>query len=204
MSTLIDTVQAWLDKKKPIPPEQVLQFRRDLNAYIEGLIYKGADNPFTSTAYMNFRETHGKNRSPDIDAMITRNRGQLGDPYCVFGIQDILRCVEKRFNCVVDLPKTGGVLKLWQNTKDEYKTKTPKAFTIACYQQGATLFGHAMFSFGPVNDKEFSSFEFNTSPNADNEIIRDGEGCYFKLRRTEGFGNFKPLGFIDILEAIKR
>lgn len=204
MSGLINTVQAWLDKKKPIPPEQVQQIKRELVNYIEGLIYKGIDNPFTTTPYMNFRETQGKNRSPDLDAMITRNGGKLGDPYCVFGLQDILRACEKRFKCEIDLPKTGGVLNLWQNTKPEFKTQTPRPFTIGCYRKGESLHGHAILCFGEINNKELSSFEFNTSPNADPEIIRDGEGCYFKVRQTQGFGAFKLLGFIDIFDAIRR
>jgi hypothetical protein len=153
---------------------------------------------------MNFRESLGQNRSPDLDPMIIRNGGRPGDSYCVFGIQDMLRGAEIKFKITFDLPKTGGVQAFWKATKQEYKMLTPKPYCIGCYELLDSPFGHMVFSYGPVNPREHSTFEFNTSPNATPEIVRNGEGCYFKVRNIEGFGKMKLLGYVDIFESIRK
>jgi hypothetical protein len=161
-------------------------------------------NPFTKTPYMNFRESDGHNRSPDIDAMILRNKGQLGDSYCLHGIQDILRAIEKTFDFTIDLPKTGGVVKFWEGVRPEYKSPHPKKYFIACYQTIGARTGHAALSLGPINDKEFATFEFNTSPEISDEVVRDGAGAYYKTRKIQQIGRMTLLGFVDIFEAIKK
>lgn len=204
MTSLVDVVNQWLAKKKPLSPDEYIIYKKQISAYIDNVIYKGDQNPFTKTPYMNFRETEGNNRSFDLDQLIQRNGGQLGDSYCVFGIQDILRGAEKAFGISFDLPKGGSVVGFYKSVKPEYKISTPKPYSIGCYELDGSGLGHMVLSYGPINPKEHSTFEFNTSPNATQEIVRNGAGCYFKVRNTEGFGKMKLLGFVDIFEAIKK
>jgi hypothetical protein len=172
--------------------------------FIEEIIHAGKTNPLTKTAYMNFRESEGYNRSKDIDPMILRNGGTLGIPYCMFGQQDILRAVEKKFNVKFDLPKTGSTQKFWADTKAIYKTQTPVPYSIGIYQKGDLWKGHAVQCRGSVNSKEFATFEFNTSPDAGPDIVRDGQGCYFKVRPLSGYGDMKLKGFVDIFKAMRK
>ncbi len=175
----------------------------EIAAYIDDLIMKGAQNPFTKTPYKDFRESEGKNRSKDIDALIIRNGGNMADAYCMFGCQDILRSVEIKFNIKFDLPKTGSTQKFFNNTKPEYKTSTPDRLMIGIYQHGDEYKGHAIWCLGKQDKKQVATFEFNTSPDAGKEVIRDGQGCYFKTRNIEGYGDMRMRGFVDILKAIK-
>lgn len=176
---------------------------KEICDFIDNLVYEGSKNPFTKVAYMNFRESAGKNRSTELDAMIKRNGGNLGDAYCMFGQQDILRAIEKQFNVKFDLPKGGSTQSFWRDTKAEYKTQNAGPYYIGIYKRGTTWTGHAVQSRGTINSKEFSTFEFNTSPSAGQEIVRDGEGCYFKIRPFAGYGDMKLLGFVDIFKAMK-
>ena len=67
--------------------EEVLKFVVDL---IEGK----EKHPFQpNLVYKKLRETHGKNRSPELDKMILRQGGNLGEPWCLYILQDILDCI---------------------------------------------------------------------------------------------------------------
>lgn len=193
----IKDLQKWHSKKKHLDATLLAQMWPDLRSFVKNIIDLGTLNHFTKTPYILFRESAGKNRSVDIDAMIKRNGGTLGDPYCVFGIQDILRNLETEFGVTIDLPKTGGVLKLWEGTKNQYKTQDPSEISIGCYQKADTRFGHAVLVLN-TGPKYISTFEFNTSDNSDDSIVRDGEGAHYKNRIIEGIGEMKLLGFIDI------
>jgi len=188
--------------KNTEPPKDL---HKEICNYIDEIIYKGTNNPFTKSPYMNFRETSGKNSSPDLDPMILRNGGKLGYPYCMYGQQDILRAVELKFKVRFDLPNTGSTQKFFNETKQEYKIEYPKPYTIGIYRQKADQTkGHAVQVRNKIDDKQFSTFEFNTSPQMDNEIVRDGEGCYFKVRQLAGYEKMELRGFVDIFKAIKK
>ncbi|HEY9705661.1 MAG TPA: hypothetical protein V6C58_24695 [Allocoleopsis sp.] len=177
---------------------------KEICDFIEEIIHTGKNNPFTKTAYMNFKESNGNNRSKDIDEMNKRNGVSLGAPYCMTGIQDIMRAVEKKFNVKFDLPATPSTQEFWTKSKTDYKLTSPKTFTVAIFRKGETWQGHAALCLGAINSQEFSTFEFNTSPQATSEIIRDGEGCYFKVRPVAGYGDMKLRGFVDIFKSMKK
>lgn len=188
--------------KKIDPPKDL---HKEICDYIDEIIYKGTNNPLTKTAYMNFRETSGKNSSPDLDPMILRNGGKLGYPYCMYGQQDILRAVEMKFKVKFDLPKTGSTQKFFNETKQEYKINFPKPYSIGIYRQKQDpTKGHAVQVRTQIDEKQFSTFEFNTSPQSESEIVRDGEGCYFKVRQITGYSKMELRGFVDIFKAIKK
>jgi hypothetical protein len=169
---------------------------------IEDLIDVGLSNPFTKKPYIAWRETKGKNRSPEIDAMILRNGGKPGDPYCMYGVQDMLRILEKRYRFKFDLPKTGSTQKFFNETNPAYISKTPIPYSIAIYKKGNTGLGHAAWCLWRVRDSEkIRTFEFNTSDN-DQGDARDGEGCYTKIRNIGGFGSMELRGFVNIFKAI--
>lgn len=204
MAPLVDAVTAWLNKKKPLTPSELQTLIPQIQSYIENLLTKGTKNPFTKTPYMAIREEFGKNRGKELDALILRNGGSLGDPYCVFGLQDILRATEINFNIEFDLPRGGSVVSFYNQVKAEYKGLLPRPYSIACYRYDQSWQGHAGLSLSKVGIQEHSTFEFNTSPNATEEIVRDGEGAYFKVRNIQGFGKMKLMGFVYIMEAIKK
>jgi hypothetical protein len=193
------------ENNKETLPEKVIEQSLDkkIFKFIDDLIYLGTNNPFTKKPYMDFRESSGKNSSPDLDPLIKRNGGSFADPYCLFGQQDILRAIERSFGIEFDLPKTGSTQKFWGLVKPEYKTQTPKPYTIGIYKKADEYKGHAVLCLGQIDSKTFSTFEFNTSPDAGQEIVRDGQGCYFKTRPLAGYGDMKLLGFVDIIKAIK-
>lgn len=187
--------------------EVALSLEKQIAAYIDQIIKTGEGNPFTKTPYMKFRESEGKNRSKDIDALIIRNNGQMADAYCMFGQQDILRAVEIKFNIKFDLPRTGSTQKFFNNTKNEYKHADPKPYSLGIYQYGDEYKGHAVLCLTEYIDPEkeyFTTFEFNTSADAGPNIERDGQGCYFKKRPVDGHGSMHLRGFVDIFKAIKK
>jgi len=191
-----------VDKDKTSQEVRHKQFK-EIAAYIEELITKGTNNPFTKTPYKDLRESQGKNRSKDLDALILRNGGKLADPYCLYGLQDILRAVEIKFNIKFDLPKAGSTQSFFNRTKPEYKTSEPLSYSIGIYQKGDEYKGHAVLCLSKIDSEDFSTFEFNTSPEQGKNIERDGQGCYFKTRSLEGYDDMRLRGFVDIFKAIK-
>jgi hypothetical protein len=197
----MEEVENYNNSMKPLDAALMVEMWPDIKNFVINIIETATYSHLTKTPYIRFRETEGKNRSKDIDSMILRNGGNLGDPYCVWGIQDILRNLEIEFDVKIDLPKTGGVLKLWERTKPSYKTKIPKELSIGCYQKQGTTQGHAVLVLG-MESGRLSTFEFNTSNNTDDKMVRDGEGAHYKTRIIEGFGDMRLLGFIDIVGAM--
>lgn len=196
---------AAFETKKEVISEPVVDLVKEISDYIDQLIYKGTDNPFTKLPYMNFRETFGNNRSEELDKLIIRNGGKLADPYCLYGQQDILRAVELKFKIKFDLPKTGSTQKFFNNTKPEYITNLPLKYSIGIFRQKKDpTRGHAVHVRTQIDTKQFSTFEFNTSPQVNQEIVRDGEGCYFKVRQLVGYNEMELRGFVDIFKAIKK
>lgn len=192
------------EKSKSNTKEKVRHEKfKEIAKYIDDLIVHGKDNPFTKTAYKDFRESEGKNKSKDIDALLIRNGGSLSMPYCCFGLMDILRAVEIKFQIKFDLPKSGSTQGFFNRTKPEYKTSEPTPYTIGIYQKGDEYKGHAVFCLAKIDNEKFSTFEFNTSPDVGPNIERDGQGCYFKIRSVDGYGDMRMRGFVDIFKAIK-
>lgn len=190
------------NSQENLPKE--ISLESQITKFIDDLIYLGNNNPFGKKPYMDFRESAGKNRSPELDAMIKRHGYDLGVAYCLIGLQDILKCCERGFGIDFDLPTTGSTQSFWRDTKAEYKSDKPSPYSIGIYQKGSEWKGHAVLCLGPINNQEFSTFEFNTSPDAGAEIVRDGQGCYFKTRPLAGYGDMKLKGFVNIFKAIKQ
>lgn len=191
-----------VDKDKTSQEVRHPQFK-EIAAYIEELITKGTNNPFTKTPYKDFRESQGKNRSKELDALIIRNGGKLADPYCLYGLQDILRAVEIKFKIKFDLPKTGSTQSFFNRVNSIYKTSEPLPYAIGIYQKGDEYKGHAVLCLSKIDAEDFSTFEFNTSPEQGKIVERDGQGCYFKTRSVEGYDDMRLRGFVDIFKAIK-
>lgn len=199
---LIKSLAEAFTQKKTEAPKDI---QKEISEYIDQLVYKGEDNPFTKTPYMNFKETSGNNRSEELDQLILRNGGKLGYPYCLYGQQDILRAVEIKFKVKFDLPVTGSTQKFFNETKTEYISIEPLKYSIGIFRQKKDpTKGHAVQVRTKIDNKQFSTFEFNTSPQIDNEIVRDGEGCYFKVRQLAGYNEMELRGFVDIFKAIKK
>lgn len=193
------------DDKKTNQDEVVLvPLEKQISDFVNQIIQKGVGNPLTNTPYMNFRETEGKNRSKDIDALILRNGGELGDLYCMYGVQDILRAIELKFKIKFDLPKTGSTQDFFTQTKEAYKVSSPIPFSICIFKLLKGTGGHAALCLNKPDQNTFTTFEFNTSPQIGEQVERNGEGCYFKSRPLHGYSNMVIRGYVDIFKAIKK
>lgn len=178
---------------EPVNPSK-LPTRSEVSAFIESLL---------NTRYNGMKETQGKNRSPELDALIKRQGGALGEPYCLYGIQDVLDEVRKKFNVTIDLPEGGSTQSFWEGVKKEYKTQTPATCQVGIYRKGETWSGHAVMPMSGANESGvYRTFEFNTNLNA-TMLERDGEGCGFRTRNTKGYIGYNLRGFVDIYKAMK-
>jgi hypothetical protein len=184
------------------PSEPGRPTRVEVFTYMTHLIE--TESPY-GKAYKMWRETGGKNRSPELDRMIIEMGGHLGDSYCLFGIQSIMRAIEEKFDCIFDLPHTGSTQTFWQKSKEIYKVQTPGPLQVGIYQHGDTWQGHAVLPQGFLfNQKLFKTFEFNTDAHDASKVVRDGQGCGYIVRSMTGSGDMHLKGFVDIYLAIKR
>lgn len=144
------------------------------------------------------KESHGKNRSPKLDAMILRQGGKLGDPYCLFGLQEIDDEVAKAMGKKSKLPESGGTQYFWgvileKFPKRIYKTPFPGALGI--YRQRSDhKHGHAVMATSQADaNGMFGTAEFNTDASGS----RDGSTCCERTRTLAGDKNLELMGFVD-------
>jgi hypothetical protein len=53
-----------------------------------------------------------------------------------------------------------------------------------------------------THDSAFQTFEFNTAIQTVDEVVRDGEGAGFLMRRLNGTSTMKIIGYVDVYQAI--
>lgn len=175
-----------------------------ITKYVVDLINGTEKNPLQQgLVYKNLKETNGNNRSPDLDKMILRQGGRLGEPYCLYIQQDILDCIRLKFNCIIRLSEGGGTQDFFDSTSDMYISEKPLPLSIGIYQnKDDEEKGHAVLCLSYMNShNEFTTFEGNTSSD-NHDVVRDGEGCYFKSRKLD-YPSKRIRGFIDIYSAIR-
>lgn len=196
----------WVKLDDSIPPIVEEEIKQDFTKddIIKFVISLFEEKSVYGIPYKNYRETKGKNRSPEIDKMILAQGGNLGEPYCIYGIQSVLDEIRSKFNVEIDLPETGSSQSFWSNTKSEYKIDKPCALSIGIYQNGNSWTGHGVIALSEIDSSNnFKTFEFNTSASG-NDIVRDGQGAGYMKRPLKGYGVMHTKGFVDIFKAIKR
>lgn len=189
----------------PVDPKEKkkLPTRAEVDSFVRGIIEGTVANPQTSYPYDGIRETDGKNRSLAIDGIIRRQGGAMGEPYCLYGIQDILDAIRKKFDVIIDLPEGGSTQSFWNDSNKTYKTQLPSPLCIGIYRKGDTWQGHAVLAMGNATTAGvYDTFEFNTSLSA-TMLERDGEGCGFRTRNVNGYIGYSLRGFVDIYAAMK-
>lgn len=204
--------------KKPesisVPQKTKLLSREELNnlanLLIEGKIKNSPYGP-----YLNWRETSGSNKSPDISPMIIRQGGTPGDPYCQFGRQDeidglaqYLEIPRKKW----PYPEGGSTQRVHKLVDPKYKTLHAKVMCLwtVNYNGGST--GHierickmlsVSTSAATTPGDKFLMHGFNTNIDADQTIVRNGQGAgwvnrtYFKTKQ-QGSDKITSLEFVDL------
>jgi hypothetical protein len=160
-------------------------------------------------AFMHIRETHGHNRSPFIDQIIRNQGGSLGDPYCMWGMQEAIDelCIYYGINrqlVSLSIPKGGSTQQVFARSAEHLKKFYPIPMSMVFWRQNSNpTRGHVGMVTGPItHDSAFQTFEFNTAIQSIDEVVRDGEGAGFLMRRLNGTGTMKIIGYVDVYQAI--
>jgi hypothetical protein len=151
-----------------------------------------------NTYWRGESETHGQNRSPKIDAMIKRQNGQLGEPYCAYGIQDLDDDACKHFGIRSELPDTGGtqygynyVLK---NFPDAIRKSPAPGYILCMVNRDDPDKGHWAIATSTADAAgSFTTKEFNTNHSGS----RDGGNIMDSSRNLAGDSDKRVRGFID-------
>ena len=158
--------------------------------------------------YREIRETHGNNRSPHIDRLIKNQGGILADPYCMWGMQEVIDQLCIYYN--VDrklvstmIPKGGSTQTVFAKSSEAIKKNYPIQMSMVFWRQNSNPSrGHVGMVVSPLkHDSSFETFEFNTDIRAD-EVVRDGQGAGFVNRRINGTSLMKIIGYVDLYLAI--
>ena len=181
-----------------------LPTREEMAKVIINLINGITQSP--SGPYRALRETDGNNRSKMLDAMIKRQGGNLGDAWCMFFQQQMLDDLCAIYGVsrkLVKIPEGGSTQSVIEATTSKYRLSAPKVCTQVIWRRGTTWTGHVGMVLKLVSSTKFETFEGNTSADQiGGEIIRDGQGAYFKQRTTSGYGQMQVRGYIDVYQAI--
>lgn len=158
------------------------------------------------TPYKKIRETKGKNRSPELDQLILKQGGSLGEPYCVYGQQqaiDDICSILKIDRKSVAIPEGGSSQRVFKKSPDRFKKSEPAPMRIVVWQYASDpTHGHCGMCLSEADGSGlFQTFEFNTNPDP-GAVIRDGQGAHFVNRNVAGTRSMKIVGYIDLFEAI--
>lgn len=150
--------------------------------------------------YSNLRESHGRNRSPELDKINLRQGSYLGAPWCLALMQQVLDDVRASYGCIIHLPKGVGTQNFWSSVSDQYRTHIPRPGMIGILRhRNDKAHGHAFLVVGVMGDDGwFQTFEGNTNLAGD----REGEGAFFYKRHINGSASMELLGFVDVEKAM--
>lgn len=184
--------------------EVVIPTRAEMSVVLNDLIEGRLPNSH-GKAYKEFRESAGKNRSPEIDSLIKKQGGTLGQSYCQYGCQDMLDelCAYYKVDRTkVNIPEGGGTQDVFSKCHSKYRVDKPDVLRLVTWRHADSWQGHVGMCLSSPNPKKiFKTFEFNTSAGGVG-VVRDGDGAAYKDRSLDGFGTMKIRGFIDVYEAI--
>lgn len=180
--------------------EGVLKVYRDM---CEGKI-KTKNGP-----YVLVRETKGKNRSKQIDAINLDQKSYLGAPYCMNGQQDALDELCKYFG--IDRRKVrfketascDSAFRWIEKNAKEFLLDRPKPMVYVIYQYSDGT-GHIECCLTEADVRGiFETFGFNTNIDGDDAVVRDGQGAGYVKRNIRGYGSAKVRGYFDVYAALE-
>ena len=158
------------------------------------------------TPYKKIRETAGKNRSPQLDALIKAQGGSIGEPYCVYGQQqaiDDLCSILMLKRSSIAIPEGGSSQRVFKKSPDRFKKSKPAPMRLVVWQYlSDPTHGHFGMCLSDADSNgSFQTFEFNTNPDS-SAVVRDGQGAHFVIRNVSGTRTMKIIGYIDLFEAM--
>jgi hypothetical protein len=205
LDSILDLTPA-VDQPTPLAPKKELKIptREEFDQAILGLITGTIYSPIGR--YDQIKEDPGRsNRSLAIDTMIKLQGGNLGDPYCQLGQQQVLDDLCAHFGVkrkYVEIPEGGSTQLVYNVIPEKYKMQNPASGYWVTWVVDGTYKGHVgMCLSGGVNG-QFKTFEFNTTIKKDGGVVRDGEGFAIAMRKQSGMGSMKVRGYVDIYAAI--
>ena len=184
------------------PANHKVPTREEMTAVATGLIEGTIPNRL-GVAYKKIRETEGKNRSREIDMIITKQGGKLAEPYCQYGQQEFLDELCSYYGIdrkLVKIPEGGGTLNTYRSVPAKYKIKSPIPMSWTTWRHGETEKGHVGMNFTVPVKGTYHMFEFNTS--AGSSVVRDGEGAMWTDRTTGKIGDMVVFGYTDVYQAL--
>ncbi len=141
---------------------------------------------FLKRPYVLYRETAGKNRSTDIDSLITRQGGKLGQAYCQYGQQDSIDAIAEATQIprkLFDYPEGGGTQKTIERINKKYVVNEPNIMCLTTWQYNNGDTGHIEMIVALLVGFT-KNFGFNTDIDGDDKVVRDGQGCGYTKRNT--------------------
>ncbi len=198
ITTPIEAVTKPIEEVEPVEQaKEGLLTREQLNELSTSIINK---------YYLTVRETHGKNRSPEIDALIKRQGGGLGNAYCQFGQQDHLDELAKATGIdrrLWNYPEGGSTQTVIRAVDKKYISMTPIALGLWTIQYVPNWTGHIELIKGINTDGTLKMFGFNTSIKTPDKVVRDGEGAGYINRKfftsaTYGSQKVETRGIVDL------
>lgn len=158
--------------------------------------------------WQNIRETAGKNRSTQIDALIRRQGGKLAEPYCQYGQQEALDDICAHFKVPrkqVKIPEGGSTQAVFEGTDKKYIRSKPLPGCWMTWRKRGTYkghVGHITAILPSTTKKPLTVFEFNTDASSSDSVVRDGQGAGFCKRSEGSYGDMDVRGYIDVAQAV--
>lgn len=169
------------------------------------LAYKKRMLVFEAMRWIGFTEKGGDNKGQIIEMFQKAVDGKAqGEPWCLAMVQFCVMMVDRQYDYVhqicaepTRLFKTEHCQTLWNQTAQQQRRPGPEPGLVCVWKHGNSSLGHAGIITEILPSGQFKTVEGNTGPGKGNEIVREGDGVYERVRDRAGSGSMNILGFIS-------
>lgn len=149
---------------------------------------------WVANSLVGIRETDGSNRSPEIDQFELAVGSKLGDPWCAAFCMYCIQAIEKDLSIKSPIHQGAFVLEVWNQTPREFRLPVPEAGCLVVWNHVGTASGHMGIVECVLGGGWLRTIEGNTG--SGDEVVREGDGVYWRKRSIYGTPRMKLLGFL--------
>lgn len=161
---------------------------------------------FEAKRWLSFTEQGGDNKGQVVEMFQKAVDGKAhGEAWCMSFVQYCVKMVDATAKEIVPqrtipispMEKSEHVMTTWFKSPQALRGRVPRPGRIAMWRHGSSSFGHCGIVVDVSKDGQwFYTIEGNTGP-SNKEVVREGDGVYFKRRSIKGSGKMNVVGFLQ-------
>ncbi len=145
-------------------------------------------------SFVGVTEKGGNNRGAQVEAFQRAVDGKAQrEPWCAAFVQFCITQAEKETGIDCKVYRSEHCMTMWRKSPDDLRLLQPEVGCLMIWNYVGSDRGHIGLVYS-VTPNKIMTIEGNTSP--DEEIVREGDGVYSKVRSWNGSKTMKVAGWL--------